>query len=136
METAQAVSNTQIVQQCYGYFGQGNIPALLGNLTDDIQWFTPGPPGILPMAGLRTGKQGVAEFFRLVNESTEFLVFEPREFIADGDKVVCLGYWEGKSKKTGKVGKSDWAMVFTFRNGKVVKFNEFSDTWAGAEAYK
>lgn len=138
METAQAQarSNTQVVQRCYGYFGQGNIPALLNELTDDIVWTSPGPADILPWVGVRKGKGEVADFFTLVNEHIEFEEFEPRQFIAENDKVVTLGYWESKSRKTGRTSKSNWAMVFTFRNGKVCNFEEYADTWAGVEAFR
>src|SRR5687768_14014065 len=130
METTTATrTNTQVVQQAYGYFAEGNIPALLDELTDDVKWSVPGPTSLLPWVGARKGKQEVAEFFRLVNENIEFSTFEPREFIAEGNKVVALGVWEGKSKTTGKVIEAgDWAMVFTFRNGKVSEHREYSDT--------
>lgn len=90
MEQAQTLSNTQIVQKCYGYFSEGNIPALLNECAEDIVWSSPGPKDILPMAGTYKGRNGVGDFFNRVNESTEFLAFEPREFIAQNDKVVVL----------------------------------------------
>jgi ketosteroid isomerase-like protein len=31
---------------------------------------------------------------------------------------------------------SDWAHIFTIRDGKVVKFREFLDTAVAAEAYR
>jgi len=135
META-ALTNTQVVQQAYGYFGQGNIPALLDQLTDDVKWTVAGPTNILPWVGNRKGKQEVAEFFRLVDENNEFLQFEPREFIAEGDKVVTLGFLEAKSKKTGRVSKSEWAMVFTFKNGKICEHMQYSDTYDAVEAFR
>src|ERR1700722_9089500 len=99
MENLQKESNTQIVQRCFGYFLQGNIPALLNEVTDDIKWSVPGPVNIMPWSGTRSGKAGVGEFFKIVSESTEFTKFEPREYIAQGDRVVALGFFEGKSKK-------------------------------------
>jgi ketosteroid isomerase-like protein len=125
-----------VVQDAYGYFAQGNIPALLNELTDDVKWTTPGPKNVLPWVGARKGKDQVAEFFKLVNENIEFLQFEPREFVADGDKVLVLGYWEGRSRKTGRVVASEWVMAFTLRNGKVCEHKEFSDTYLAYEAFR
>ncbi len=31
-------TNTQVVQALYTYFGEGNLPAILDLLTDDIKW--------------------------------------------------------------------------------------------------
>jgi ketosteroid isomerase-like protein len=135
META-ARTNTQVVQSAYAYFAEGNISALLNELTDDVKWTTPGPKNILPWVGSRKGKQEVAEFFTQVNENIEFLKFEPREFVAEGDKVLAVGYWEGKSRKTGKVASSEWVMLFVFRNGKVCEHKEFSDTYTAVEAFR
>ena len=129
-------NNTQVVERAFGYFGEGNIPALLTELTDDVKWTVPGPTDILPWTGVRTGKQQVAEFFKLIGENVEFGKFEPREFVEQGNKVVALGVWETKAKTTGKTANGDWAMAFTFRDGKVCEFREYNDTYTGAEAFR
>ena len=132
---AAVMTNTMLVQESYGHFSKGNIPALLENLADDVVWNSPGPKEILPWVGRYTGKAGVGEFFRLVDQETEFLKFEPREFIEQGNKVVALGFIEGRSKKTGKVSSSDWAMVFTVQNGKITHFREYVDTYSEVKAF-
>jgi uncharacterized protein len=136
METQELKTNKQIVQNAYGYFTSGNIPELLNILTDDVKWTTPGPATIIPWVGFRSGKQQVGEFFKLVSENIEFQKFEPKEYIAEGDKVVVFGHWEGKSKKTGKVDSSSWTMMFTIKNGKVCEFREFSDTFSAVETFR
>ena len=63
-----------------------------------------------------------------------FSQFEPKEFVATGDKVVALGHY----KATTPIKKgfaSDFAMVFTFREGKVTRFQEFCDSSAINAAY-
>ncbi|MDB5228768.1 MAG: hypothetical protein JWN78_2961 [Bacteroidota bacterium] len=135
META-TMTNTMVVQQAYGHFGSGNIPALLDSLTDDVKWHEPGPKEILPWVGTYNGKQGVGEFFTTLDREIDFLKFEPREFIEQGNKVVALGYMEAKSKKTGRTSATDWAMVFTLKNGKVSNFQSYNDTHDGVEAFK
>jgi len=136
METTTLRTNTQIAQALYGYFGEGNVPAILNLLTDDIKWIVPGPKDILPYTGVFSGKQQVGEFFRLISENKEFPRFEPREFIPEGDKVVALGYWEAKSRQTGKPYSGDWAMVFYFRDGKISEHREYYDTYGEAVASK
>jgi ketosteroid isomerase-like protein len=78
----------------------------------------------------------VNAFFRTLAERWEFLVFEPAEYIASGDRVIALGRYEVRSRQTGRMAASHWAMVWTFRNGKAVRFQEYTDTAAleGAEA--
>ena len=126
-------ANVQLVQKCYGYFGEGNIPALLNELTEDIKWVSPGPKTI-PWAGNYGGRQAVGEFFKKLAENVDFQAFEPREFFAQGNRVVALGYGEMTAKKTGKKVKEDWAMTFTIKNGKVSHFREYINTWEAANA--
>jgi uncharacterized protein len=72
----------------------------------------------VPTAGERRGTAHVTEFFKQVAESVTFSQFEPREFIATGDKVVALGHYVARTP-IGKTFDSDFARVFTLRNGKV-----------------
>ena len=135
MQTTTTLANTQVVQDCYRLFKEGNKEGLLNLLADNVQWSVPGPREI-PYAGNREGKAAVREFFNLVDESEEVLKLEPREFIEQGNKVVACGYWESKVKKTGKTAKGDWAMVFTLKNGKIARLQEYSDTNNTAEAFR
>jgi ketosteroid isomerase-like protein len=126
--------NTQIVQDAYAAFGRGDITALLGYLTDDVRWQpVMGTASHVPFSGERNGKSEVAEFFRQVASTEDFQQFEPREFVAQGDKVVALGHYRAVTKPTGRSFESDFVMVFTLRDGKVARFQEFTDS-AGINA--
>ena len=126
----QETQNTRIVQDAYAAFERGDIQALLNNFADDIVWqgvYGAGPQ--VPTAGERRGKAAVAQFFRQVADNVHFSRFEPKEFIATGDKVVALGHYTAKTP-AGKGFDSDFAMVFTLRDGKVTHFQEFCDSTA------
>ncbi len=119
--------NLRIVQEGYADFARGDVQTLLGRFAEDIEWLIPGSKGN-PLAGIYEGRNRVGEFFKLLSDLTEISTFEPREFIAQGDKVVALGRETGRVKSTGRTFQSDWAMAFTLRNGKIVKFQEYTDT--------
>jgi ketosteroid isomerase-like protein len=36
--------NLKTIHQVYAAFGEGDIEGVLGMLTDDVRWSTPGPP--------------------------------------------------------------------------------------------
>jgi uncharacterized protein len=126
--------NVKIVQDAYAAFGRGDIPSLLASLSDDVVWTLPGAP-LIPQAGTYRGPEGVAQFFQKLAQTTEFLAFEPREFVAQGDRVIALGSYQAKGIATGRSFAADWAMSFTIRDGKVVKFQEFTDTASIAPIY-
>lgn len=128
--------NTKVVQDAYAAFGRGDIPALLGYMTDDVQWQPViGTGKHVPFAGERRGKAAVAEFFKIVGETEDFQQFEPREFVAQGDKVVALGHYRAMTKSTGRTFDSPFVMVFTLRDGKVAAFREFTDSAAVNAAF-
>jgi ketosteroid isomerase-like protein len=126
--------NINVVQYAYASFGKGDIEALLESLDENVEWVLPGE-GLIPQAGTYHGRDGVARFFQLLNETTEFSSFEPQEFIAQGDRVIALGTYKGKAKATGRSFESSWAMSFALRDGKVLKFREYTDTGAIGSAF-
>lgn len=127
--------NTRLVQQAYESFQAGNIEALLSLLSDDVQWQLPEIENV-PIAGRRQGPEQVAEFFATLANTQEVQAFEPQQFVAEGDQVVALGHYAWRIKSTGRMFESDWAHVFTVREGKIARFQEYTDTAAEASAYK
>jgi uncharacterized protein len=121
--------NTAVIRQAYAAFGRGDIPTLLTFVDESVDWqpvIGAGPD--VPTSGRRHGRSEVGLFFETVGKSLSFSVFEPREFVAQGDKVVALGHYTAKAIPTGGTIDSDWVMTFTLRNGKIVRFSEFSDS--------
>lgn len=121
-----AEENIQVAQKGYADFGRGDIPALLDAMDENVVWITP-DIGQAP-GGTYKGKAGVARFFQEVGETWEFKSFEPREYLASGDRVVVLGSYAFTSRSTGRSGSCEWAMVWTLRGGKLVHFQEYTDT--------
>ncbi len=119
--------NRAVVQRGYEAFGRGDIPGLLSLLDERIEWVTPGPPD-LPTAGTRRGLQEVAEFFQTLAGLFDVQRFEPRAFVAEGDRVLVVGSETAKVKATAKAIEVEWAHAFTLNEGKVVAFQEYFDT--------
>ena len=127
--------NVQVAQGLYAAFHRGDFSAFLNALADEVKWFVPGPQPILPWAGLRKGRDQVAQFFTEYARPTEIQQFEPREFIAQGERVVVLGYRRDRVKATGHSFESEWAQVFSLRAGKIVNFRGYIDTAAIVAAF-
>jgi hypothetical protein len=121
--------NLNVVRQGYAAFARGDIPCLLTLLDPQVQWTTPGPAD-LPTAGSRRGHAAVDDFFRSLTAVGDILRFEPKEFIAQGHRVIVLGDDTMRVKATGKSVEGRWTHVFTLRQGKIVDFDEFGDVSA------
>lgn len=129
------MTNTQIVQDAYGKFGSGDIPGLLGMLSADVDWRVPEIEGSTFGGGWQ-GQEAVGRFFGALVEDEDITEFEPREFIAEGDKVVVLGRSTATVRATGKTYQTDWVHIFTVSDGKITKFHEFFDNAAATRAYQ
>lgn len=127
--------NIALAQQGYNNFKSGNIHAIVDQSTEDIVWELPEVEGVA-LSGIRKGQAGVTEFFATVARDQEALEFEPREFIAQNDKVVVLGHYRWRIRETGREFESDFVHVFTIRDGKFAGFREYFDTAAAAAAYR
>ena len=131
----QETQNTKTVQDMFAAFGRGDVKALVGSVADNVVWlgvYWTGPN--VPTSGERRGKPSVEEFFKQVGANMNFSSFEPKEFIATGNKVVVLGHYTATTPAK-KGFDSDFAMVFTLENGKVTHFQEFCNSAAINAAY-
>ena len=135
MVTMVEQENTQTVMDLYAAFGRGDLPAVLAALTDDVEWVVPGPADV-PMAGTCQGKQAVQAWFGTVAENLAFRVFEPREVIAQSDKVVALIYAEAVARRSERPIAGHEAHVWTCRDGKITRHHAYQDTAAIAAAYR
>jgi ketosteroid isomerase-like protein len=53
-------ANAELVEKTYEAFGRGDIPAVIANLADDVEWSS---PTTLPQGGLFHGMSGAMQFF-------------------------------------------------------------------------
>ncbi|HVK96667.1 MAG TPA: nuclear transport factor 2 family protein [Flavisolibacter sp.] len=135
MEATLTKNNVQVIQKVFADFQNGNIPAIVDACSNEIIWGGYKNPHI-PFSGLYYGKEGVMEFFSRVADTINITAFEPREFISDGDDVVAIGRHSGSVKSTGKTFDHDWCFRFHVKNGRILKFVSFADTYEVATAFK
>jgi uncharacterized protein len=128
-------ANLQVVHQAYAAFGEGDVPGVLAMLAEDVRWSTPGPPDVIPYAGLRTGHEQVAGYFESFGEAVEVTEFEPQTFFAQEDMVVVLGRYALRVKSTGNAVETDWVHAFTLRDQKIAEFRGYEDSAAIVAAF-
>ena len=128
-------ANVQLVRKGFELFLAGDIPAFLKLMAENVQWDHRGPAGV-PFNRMYEGRTGVGEFFATLSETCETLAFEPREYFANGDRVVALGSFRFKGRATGKAWESDFAMAFTVQDGGVSSWRGIYDMTAEAAAFQ
>jgi ketosteroid isomerase-like protein len=120
--------NVEIVRGLYEAFGRGDVPTVLGQMDQGIEWneaenfiYADRNPYVGPQAIL----EGV--FMRLGSDWEGFAV-TPEEWLDAGDRVVVLGTYSGTHKATGKRVRAQFAHIWSVRDGRVVRFQQYTDT--------
>jgi len=126
--------NIQTVKDFFAAMGGGNKQDLLALVADDFEWVVPGEDW--PLAGTHRGHAGLTDVLQKASEEMEISTSERREFVAQGDRVLVVGFATGKVKATNKTFKDDWVFAITVRNGKLTNIREYVDTQALERAAK
>jgi uncharacterized protein len=124
--------NVQIVKNFLAALGRRDKQGLLALSAGDIEWIIPGEDW--PLAGTHRGHAGLENLLEKVNETVETSFAEPPEFIAQGDRVLVVGFATGRIKATNKTFEDHWVFSITVRNGKLTNIREYIDTQALARA--
>jgi uncharacterized protein len=124
--------NVEIVKAFFAAAFGGDKDAMLALVADDIEWVVPGDNW--PLAGTHRGHEGLAALLKVEAEQMAMTLSEPREFIAQGNRVLVVGYAEGAVRTTGKSFKDHWIFAITIEDSKLSNIREYVDTQALANA--
>jgi uncharacterized protein len=124
--------NVQIVKNFFAAMGSGDKQSLLALVAKDIEWIIPGEDW--PLAGTHRGHVGLADVLQKASEMIEISYPEPPEFVAQGDRVLVVGFARGRIKATNRTFEDHWVFAITVRNGKLTNIREYIDTQALARA--
>jgi ketosteroid isomerase-like protein len=118
------MANTDVVKSAYTAFGNGDIPALIDLVGEDVEWSS---PMTLPQGGQYNGKDGVMRFFESIGAAWETLslTVESSGEIADG-LVVSVVKLTGQLRDGGPASYGS-THAFTVRGDRIVRFREFTD---------
>lgn len=104
----------------------------LGPLFDaihpDVVWKVTAPKEFFRFGGTYCGLAGIREYTALLFSRYHFVRFQPKNVTAKGDQVFGLFEAEAKHRPSGRYVKSDIAVRWTVRDGKVVEHQGFFDT--------
>ena len=120
--------NKQTVEDLYAAFGRGDVPAILAVFHPKIEWWE--AENFLyadknPYRGPEAVLLGV--FARCGSEWEGFSAI-PDEVLDAGETVVGCGHYTGKYRATGRDVRAQFAHVFKFQDGKIVRFQQYTDT--------
>lgn len=86
------------------------------------------PPEFNAMAEDHDGLDRVRDYFAAIHAEWEMIDFPCEKVVEDGDTVVWIGNCTWKNKHTQVVVPTPKVDIWTFRDGKAVRFFEMFDT--------
>jgi ketosteroid isomerase-like protein len=117
----------ELVRAFYSAIAQGDVPGVVNLLHPQLKWTE--AEGFPYYSGTWTRPQDVVEklLAPLLRDWDNFSAVAD-DFLVEGDRVVSLGAYAGVSKATGKAMRAPFAHVWRVADGKLKRFDMYTDT--------
>lgn len=126
--------NMTVIRGMYESFSKGDVTSVLGQMHQHIEW-REAENFIYADRSPYRGPQAVLEgvFMRLASEWADFKVM-PEEWLDAGNHIVVLGTYSGRHKESSKEVRAQFAHIWGVTHGRVVRFQQYTDTKQFADA--
>lgn len=132
-DTSKASFDT--VMAFMGAMGSGDMDGMAALMADDMVWHNEGDTS-LPWIGETKGKENIFKFLGVFSSNLETTLWENEDAFASGDTVAVFGRMNSIATKTGQpTGEFTFALRAKVRDGQVVLWNWFEDSFAVSQAY-
>ena len=126
-------SPIDIVRAFYEALGRGDVPGVLAMLHDELEWT--GAERFPYYSGTWRSPQEVLDKLLVpLTRDWEGFSATAHGFVAEGDRVVSLGVYSGTAKATVKSMTAPFAHVWTVHDGRIARFDMYTDTAKVLEA--
>jgi len=123
------MDNVSLLKNLYQALGRGDVPAVLGSMSPEINWSqaegNPYRPGGEPWVGPDAVVNNL--FMKLATEWDSFTI-HPQKFHDAGDSVIAEVRYTGTYKATGKNMDIQACHIWGVQNGKFTSFQQYTDT--------
>lgn len=125
-------TNLQIITEHYAASARQDIAAMMADVSPEITWTE--MEGF-PCAGTWIGPgQVIANVFAVLGSEWEGYKFALEQIIDGGEQLIGIGTYSGTYRKTGKPMHARVTHVWRLSEGKIVAFEQFTDTLLVAQA--
>jgi ketosteroid isomerase-like protein len=133
-EATMSQDNIAVIRGMYESFSTGDVTSVLDQMHQHIEWCQ-AENFIYADRSPYRGPQAVLEgvFMRLASEWADFKVM-PEEWLDAGNHIVVLGIYSGRHKESGKEIRAQFAHIWGVTHGRVVRFQQYTDTKQFADA--
>jgi len=117
----------ELVRAFYAAVSRADVPAVVGLLHPDLHWTE--AEGFPYYSGTWRHPQDVVDklLVPLMRDWDNFSAVA-EDFIVENERVVCLGSYTGVNKATGKALRAPFAHIWRISDGKLARFDMYTDT--------
>jgi ketosteroid isomerase-like protein len=117
------------VNDLYAAYSSRNFQRIAEIIDEDIDWIIYGPVHVFPFAGQRRGRTAVLEAMGSIAKDFSLERYEPRIVIVEGDRAAVMSEVAFTQRSTGRMLSMQLANFLRFRNGRLIEFREFANTF-------
>ena len=133
--------NVELVQRLLEMFAKRDHEGVFAFYDPDIEWNAEATPGnpfghMDDLSGVYRGHEGVRTYWRRWLAAWKDIEFEVQDVLDAGDEVVALIRNQRQWGRHSGIATElpPYALVFTIRGGKVVRWQSYPDPEAALEA--
>ena len=118
----------ETMQRVYAAFGRGDLPAILAEVSDDVDWAAEAAGRSAPWYGPHRGRDGVARFVQELGSSVEIGEFTPLSFTSNDTDVMVTIRWTFTVRATGRTATETLHHWWRFADGRIVFYRGSDDS--------
>jgi len=116
--------DVRAIRSLYEAFGRKDLPAILAVLHPEVEFYQ---STLLPWGGIYRGQEEAKRFFTTLAEHVVSRV-DIDNMIDAGEHIVAIGHSRGWVKASGQAFEVTVVHVWTMRQGKALRFENYLDT--------
>src|SRR5262245_19348016 len=118
-----------IVTDLYAAYERRDFERVTALIHDDIDWIIYAPMQVFPFVGHRSGKAAVLEALAGIAKDYQLESYVPKVMVVDGDRAAVMSDVTFKQRATNRTLRFHLANFLRFRDGKLIEFREFANTF-------
>jgi ketosteroid isomerase-like protein len=126
---AQAGQTRATLKELYSAYREGNAERVAALIDEDIDWCIYGPARVFPFEGPRRGKAQVIDVLAAIGAQYELKRHDQEIMVVEGERAAVLSQVAFVQRATGRTLSMRLINFIRVRDGRIVEFREFSDTF-------
>jgi ketosteroid isomerase-like protein len=122
-------STRAAVTDLYASYARRDFQRVAALIDDDVDWIIYAPMHVFPFVGHRRGKAAVLEALGGIAKDYQLESYMPQVIIVEGDRAAVLSDVAFTQRSTGRTLRFHLANFLRFRDGLLIEFREFANTF-------